>query len=196
MLISYIHSFFCCIYVYSNMTGVDKIVWIAYWRTRKVQAGKPWSMCWYPTQENTIPTDQRQWGSPVHEQLCEPSSARSVGGKWHDAWNFWCSDFVHSFLPNETCMYGRCASVKYRMSSTKHPMSKSGVHRCANSTLYVVVLQKVACACLCPYHHYPHYKHVKSWQRLLRTADCQELYKGCSMTCRFHDLTSHVVLGK
>ena len=147
--------------------------------------------------ENTFPTDQRQWGSPVHEQLCEPSSARSVGGKWLDAWNFWCSDFVHSFLPNETCMYGRCASVKYRMSSTKHPTSKSGVHRCANSTLYVVVLQWVACACLCPYHHYPHYKHVKkSWQRLLRTADCQELYKGCSMTCRFDDLTSHVVLGK
>ena len=142
------------------MTGVDKIVWIAYWRTRKVQAGKPWSMCWYPTQENTIPTDQRQWGSPVHEQLCEPSSARSVGGKWLDAWNFWCSDFVHSFLPNETCMYGRCASVKYRMSSTQHPMSKSGVHRCANSTLYLVALQWVACACLCPYHHYPHYKHV------------------------------------
>ena len=32
-------------------------------------------LCWYPTQQNTIPTDQRQWGSPVHEQLCEPSSA-------------------------------------------------------------------------------------------------------------------------
>ena len=64
-------------------------------------------LSWYPTQENTIPTDQRQWGSPVHEQLCEPSSARSVSGKWHDTWNFWCSDLCTVFCQTRhVCMAG------------------------------------------------------------------------------------------
>ena len=49
----------------------------------------------------------------VRTVLSHWADSRADGGKWLYACrpeNFWCSDSVNNFLPNQTCMYRRYAS--------------------------------------------------------------------------------------